>query len=376
VEVDTRNRTLRVAASVVAMAAVIAVWATLPLGPQGLQVVDLELGALYVMALWSIVPFSLIMAGWHPHKNSVEAGAVHAVSHSIAYRIPQLLALLVVVMLSGSLSFQGIVLAQSVPHIVSVPLAALIFFLAGAAQVAPLPFGLAETGAGMRGRREACVTVRQAEVPADRRWRDRIPSAGPLRVGGTVSLPLAAAARQNAEQSGTVGDTAATEGRRATQWGKVMRTRRHADGGRALRAMSIAGVIDSFTVCVVFSLLFLGGWRGPWVTQAPLLGVLWLLLKAGLVHGARALLRAATPHLRIDQLLASNWGAMVPLALVLLMAVGLVEKALVTAGVTLMWRSAGLLATNALIALVAVALRSQMARAQQARGPARVPEGR
>jgi NADH-quinone oxidoreductase subunit H len=303
VEVDTRNRTLRVAASVVAMAAVIAVWATLPLGPQGLQVVDLELGALYVMALWSIVPFSLIMAGWHPHKNSVEAGAVHAVSHSIAYRIPQLLALLVVVMLSGSLSFQGIVLAQSVPHIVSVPLAALIFFLAGSAQVAALPLGLTATS--------------------------------PRRADG-----------------------------------------RDTHSGAWLSALSIAGVVDSFTVCVVFSLLFLGGWRGPWVTQAPLLGVLWLLLKAGLVHGARALLRAATPHLRIDQLLASNWGAMVPLALVLLMAVGLVEKALVTAGVTLMWRSAGLLATNALIALVAVALRSQMARAQQARGPARVPEGR
>jgi NADH:ubiquinone oxidoreductase subunit H len=376
VEIETNSPAIRTAAAIVALAVAMGVWVTLPLGPQGLQLVDLDAGVLYVMALWAIGPFSLIMAGWHPQAMSVSASAIHAVSHTIAYRIPQLLAVLVVVMLSGSLSFQGIVLAQSVPYLVSVPLAALIFFLAGASQVAPLPFGLAEAGAGMRGRREACVTVRQAEVPADRRWRDRIPSAGPLRVGGTVSLPLAAAARQNAEQSGTVGDTAATEGRRATQWGEVTRTRRHAGGGRALHAMAIAGVIDSFTLCVVFSLLFLGGWRGPWVMQVPLLGVLWLLLKAGLVHGALALLRAATPRLRIDQLLASNWGAMVPLALVLLMAVGLVEKALVTAGVTSMWRSAGLLATNAVIALVAVVLWPRMARAQQVRRPARVSEGR
>jgi NADH-quinone oxidoreductase subunit H len=293
VEVDTSSRALRVAAPIVAVAVAMGVWVALPL----------DSGVLYVMALWSLAPFSLIMADWSPRDASVGAGAIHTVSHFIAYRIPQLLAVLVVVMLSGSLSFQGIVLTQSVPYIVYVPLAALVFFLAGASRVAPLPFGLAGADARMGGRR-------------------------------------------------------------------------HAGGGRVLRAVSIAGRIDSFTECVVFSLLFLGGWLGPWAMQVPLLGVLWLLLKTGLVFGALALLRAATPRLRIDQLLASNWGAMVPLALVLLMAVGLVEKALVTAGVTSMWRSAGLLATNAVIALVAVVLWPRMARAQQVRRPARVSEGR
>src|SRR5690606_4672056 len=104
------------------------------------QVVDLDVGAFYVVALASLAPFSMIMAGWSSRNKYAEVGAFRAVSQIIGYEIPQVLALLIPVLLSGSLSLQDIIAAQQVPFIVAAPVAALIYFLASTAEVGRLPF--------------------------------------------------------------------------------------------------------------------------------------------------------------------------------------------------------------------------------------------
>jgi NADH-quinone oxidoreductase subunit H len=60
------------------------------------------------------------------------------------------------------------------------------------------------------------------------------------------------------------------------------------------------------------TVLFLGGWQGPWADQ---LGWLWTLLKVGFVAFLVIWLRVAFPRVREDQLQRLAWAGLVPVAL-------------------------------------------------------------
>lgn len=288
------DRVVFVLAPMLVVFVAVAVWAVIPLGPQGLQVVDLEVGAFYVVAIASLAPFSMIMAGWSSRNKYAEVGAFRAVSQIVGYEIPQILGLLVPVLLSGSMSLQKIILEQRIPYILVVPLAAIIFFLASVAEVGKLPFELAEA---------------DSEI-----------------VAGYFT-----------EYSGMM-----------------------------FGAFYLAEFINNFSASIMFAILFLGGWRGPWVMQVPLLGVVYLFLKAFLVFNVFVLFWAGMPRLRIDQVLAFNWKFLVPLGLVVLMAIALVDKAMAGMGITSIWaRSAGLLATNVALGGVIVVILTWFERSRQ-----------
>jgi len=85
--------------------------------------------------------------------------------------------------------------------------------------------------------------------------------------------------------------------------------------------------MNTLALSVITATLFLGGWRGPWVDDVPILGSLWLLLKACLVFFVFMWLRGTMPRLRIDQMLGFNWKFLVPVALVNICVVALVGKA-------------------------------------------------
>lgn len=93
--------------------------------------------------------------------------------------------------------------------------------------------------------------------------------------------------------------------------------------------MFMAGeFLHSLTLAVVTAALFLGGWRGPGVQQLPLLGVLYLFLKAGFVYFLIVWMRSSLPRIRIDHMLDLNWKFLTPLSVVLLMAVALTDSLL------------------------------------------------
>lgn len=81
-----------------------------------------------------------------------------------------------------------------------------------------------------------------------------------------------------------------------------------------------AGIV---VMSLLFTVLFLGGWTGPW---SDTLGPLWTLLKAGLVAVVIIWLRVSWPRVREDQLQRLAWLVLFPLALgqVALTAVGVV----------------------------------------------------
>ncbi len=284
------DRGVFIAAPIVVVTVAIAVWAVIPLGPSGLQVVDLDVGAFYVVAISSLAPFSMIMAGWSSRNKYAEVGAFRAVSQIIGYEIPQVLSLLVPVLLSGSLRLQQIIQAQSVPFGAVVPLAALTYFLASVAELGRLPFELAEA---------------DSEI-----------------VAGYFT-----------EYSGMM-----------------------------FGAFYLADFINNFTASIVFSVLFLGGWRGPWVDQVPLLGTFWLLLKAFMVFNVLVLFWAAMPRLRIDQVLAFNWKFLAPLSIATLIVTALVDKMLTAMAVEPWARSAGLLVANLLLGVAALVFLSIVGR--------------
>ena len=74
----------------------------------------------------------------------------------------------------------------------------------------------------------------------------------------------------------------------------------------------LAEYINTFAVAALTVLLFLGGWSGPLLTGDWV--VIWFLLKVYAVILLIFWIRGTFPRLRIDQLMAFAWKAMVPLS--------------------------------------------------------------
>ena len=109
----------------------------------------------------------------------------------------------------------------------------------------------------------------------------------------------------------------------------------------------VADFLHAFTSALIFSTVFLGGWQGPGVENAPILGFVYLLIKTLVVYFIMLTLRFSLPRFRIDQMMNLNWKILTPLALFAFMVTALVNK-LLPAGNNLI-RIGGLLAVNLLL---------------------------
>ena len=78
----------------------------------------------------------------------------------------------------------------------------------------------------------------------------------------------------------------------------------------------MAEYVNMFTVSVLATTLFLGGWNGPGVEQFPLLGVVYFLLKIIFFLFLYIWLRGTLPRFRFDQLMNFGWKFLLPLAIV------------------------------------------------------------
>ena len=116
-------------------------------------------------------------------------------------------------------------------------------------------------------------------------------------------------------------------------------------------------LLHAVTVSAVFSSLFLGGWKGPFADQFPVLGVFYLLAKAFILYYVIMWVRYSFPRLRIDQMLGFSWKFLVPLALSLLIVVAILDRILVTSfqvEASSPLYAISMLAANVIIALVTV----------------------
>ncbi len=131
-------------AAVTVLIPTIMLFAVIPFG-NNLISIDLNIGVFYFVAISSTATISFLMAGWASNNKYSLLGGMRVVAQMIAYEIPLVFSLLGVVMLAGSLKMSDIVAAQKdVWFIVLQPVAFLIYFIAGTAELNRGPFDLPE----------------------------------------------------------------------------------------------------------------------------------------------------------------------------------------------------------------------------------------
>lgn len=122
-------------------------------------------------------------------------------------------------------------------------------------------------------------------------------------------------------------------------------------------------LLHTLTFGAIFSALFLGGWRGPWAETYPILGVIYLFIKAFLLYFVFGWVKYSMPRLRIDQMLNFNWKMLTPLALTLVVTTAILSKLL--EGMQI-WLQAGIFfAANVILALITVQILRTYARQER-----------
>lgn len=238
---------------IIAMATVLLLWAVIPMSPTILGT-DINVAVLYIVAIGGISTLGIIMAGWSSNNKYALVSAFRTVAQIVSYEVPMVVALLVPVILAGSMGLKSIVEAQEIWYVVLAPLAALIFLITSVAELGRAPFDLTEA---------------ESEIVAG----------------------------YHIEYTGM-------------KFGFFY-------AGELLHALTTSAITVT---------LFLGGWRGPFAEQIPILGVIYLFAKSFLVYFVIVWLKYTLPRLRIDQMLDFCWKVLTPLSLGLLVVTAIINK--------------------------------------------------
>lgn len=242
---------------------------------QNLIISDIGMGIFLWIALSSIAPIGLLMAGYASNNKYSLIGGLRAAAQSISYEIPLALSVLAIVMMSNSLSTIDIVEQQAGYGILGwnvwrQPAGFLIFWIAALAECERLPFDLPEA-------EEELVAGYQTEYSGMK--------FALFYLGSYVNLVLSA----------------------------------------LLFAILYLGGWE-FPI----PLSQMANWLGvaentPWLQiLTASLGIVMTLMKAYFLLFIAILLRWTVPRVRIDQLLDLGWKFLLPVALVnLLLTAGL-----------------------------------------------------
>jgi NADH-ubiquinone oxidoreductase chain 1 len=119
-------------------------YAVIPYGP-GLTIADLNLGILYMLAVSSLSTYGILLAGWSANSKYAFLGSLRSTAQLISYELILSSAILIVVLLTGSLNLTINVEAQKVVFFV-LPLLPIfiLFFIGCIAETNRAPFDLAE----------------------------------------------------------------------------------------------------------------------------------------------------------------------------------------------------------------------------------------
>jgi NADH-quinone oxidoreductase subunit H len=237
----------------VALVPYLVVLVVIPVGPGDLVGQQLDAGLFFVLAVMGIGVLGTLMAGWASANKYSLLGGLRTAAQLMAYELPFILAASSVAMAAGTLSLPGIVEAWEPWWLLWQLPGAVVFFIAGLAELARPPFDM---------------PVADSEI---------IFGAYTEYTGLRFALFLLA---------------------------------------------EYAGIV---VLCALTSVLFLGGWRGPFEDQ---LGVVWTLLKTLALAFVVIWLRVSYPRLREDQLQRFAWQVLVPLSLLQLAVTGVVRVAM------------------------------------------------
>ena len=249
------DRTVFKLAPAVALIPYLVVLVVIPLAP-GRVAQELDAGIFFVIAVMGVGVLGSLMAGWASANKFSLLGGLRTAAQLMAYELPFLLAAASVAMAAGTLSLSGIVDAWEPWWLLWQLPGAVVFFVAGLAELQRPPFDM---------------PVADSEI---------IFGAYTEYTGLRFALFLLA---------------------------------------------EYAGIV---VLCALTTVLFLGGWKGPFDTSlggAP--GIVWTLLKVFALSFLVIWLRVSYPRLREDQLQRLAWQGLVPVALGQLALTGVVAVA-------------------------------------------------
>jgi NADH-quinone oxidoreductase subunit H len=116
-----------------------------------LVIADLNIGVLYITAVTGLVVVGVLMAGWASNNKWSLLGGIRSAAQIVSYEIPAGLSIFPIVLLTGTLSMQGIIQAQGwapwhwfLFHSPFTFAAFFIFFVAALAEGNRTPFDLPE----------------------------------------------------------------------------------------------------------------------------------------------------------------------------------------------------------------------------------------
>jgi NADH-quinone oxidoreductase subunit H len=233
---------------------------------------NIDLGAFFIVAISSLVVVGILMAGWASNNKWSIFGAVRSAAQMISYEVPTVLAILVSVMITGSLNLQDVTKFQAggiqdwvvfggplplLQKLLIMPFTIvtfLILFVASLAECNRTPFDLPEA---------------ESEL-----------------VQGFFT-----------EYTGM-------------RWALFY----------------IAEYANMFLVSAVAVSLFLGGWGSPFgaALSGPVWGFFWFVMKGMVLVFLQIWLRWTLPRLRVDQLMYTSWKVLTPFLFVCIIGVGLI----------------------------------------------------
>jgi NADH-quinone oxidoreductase subunit H len=249
------DRTIFRIAPAVAMIPYLVVLVAIPVAP-GWVGHDLDAGLFFVLAVMGVGVLGALMAGWASANKFSLLGGLRTAAQLLAYELPFILAAASVAMAAGTLSLPGIVGAWEPWWLLWQLPGAVVFFVAGLAELQRPPFDM---------------PVADSEI---------IFGAFTEYTGLRFALFLLA---------------------------------------------EYAGIV---VLCALTTVLFLGGWKGPFdeaLFGAP--GVVWTLVKTMALAFVVIWLRVSYPRMREDQLQRLAWQVLVPVALGQLALTGVVAVA-------------------------------------------------
>lgn len=142
------DKALYLLAPVISLAASFTMFAMVPVGER-VWISNLPVAVLLFLGLSSLGAYGIILAGWSSQSRYSFLGAMRACAQVISYELALGLAILIPVMITGSLSLNDIANIYSSTHwspwylLVLVP-ATLLFFVASMAETGRVPFDLPE----------------------------------------------------------------------------------------------------------------------------------------------------------------------------------------------------------------------------------------
>ena len=141
------NRYLFVIAPMLSITPALAAWAVVPF-MKGWVLADINAGILYLFAMTSLGVYGILVAGWASNSKYALFGALRSAAQVISYEIALGFALVGVILASGTLNLQQLVLTQSggLWHWYWLPLFPLfvVYWIASVAETNRAPFDVAE----------------------------------------------------------------------------------------------------------------------------------------------------------------------------------------------------------------------------------------